>query len=123
MAALFPECEEALANTLKIAERCNVEIGFDELHLPDFPVPEGETDVSYLRRLCNERLASRYSAVTPEITERLAFELAVIEKMGYSSYFLIVWDFIDHARRHQIPVVPGRGSAVSKSGSGQHAGY
>ncbi|MDU4962052.1 MAG: DNA polymerase III subunit alpha [Sporomusaceae bacterium] len=112
MAALFPECEEALANTLKIAERCNVEIGFDELHLPDFPVPEGETDVSYLRRLCNERLASRYSAVTPEITERLAFELAVIEKMGYSSYFLIVWDFIDHARRHQIPVGPGRGSAA-----------
>lgn len=112
MAALFPDCPEALANTLAIANRCNVELRFGELHLPDFPVPAGENDVSYLRRLCDERLPRRYSPVTTQVRERLDYELAVIEKMGYSSYFLIVWDFIDYARRHQIPVGPGRGSAA-----------
>jgi DNA polymerase-3 subunit alpha len=112
MAELFPDCPEALANTVKIAERCDVKISFDELYLPQFPVPDGETDVSYLRRLCEERLSRRYLNVNAEVMERLDFELAVIEQMGYSSYFLIVWDFVDYARRSNIPVGPGRGSAA-----------
>lgn len=112
MAELFADCPEALTNTVKIAERCHVEIDFNELHLPQFPVPEGETDVSYLRRLCEERLCRRYSTVDAEVLDRLDFELNVIDKMGYSSYFLIVWDFIDYARKNNIPVGPGRGSAA-----------
>ncbi len=112
MAELFGEYPEALANTAKIAERCNVTFEFDKIYLPDFPTPEGISDDEYLLTLCREALPARYPAVTPEVEERLAFELDVIKKMGYSSYFLIVWDFVNYSRRQSIPVGPGRGSAA-----------
>lgn len=112
MIALFPDCPDAITNTVKIAERCAVTLDFDHLHMPEFPVPDGETDKSYLRRLCVERLPIRYEEESDQVLQRLNFELEVIEKMGYSSYFLIVWDFVDYARRSDIPVGPGRGSAA-----------
>ncbi len=112
MAQLFGEYPEALANTCRIAERCNVTLEFGNLYLPEFPVPEGLTADGYLEQLCREQLVERYSEVTPEINARLEFELGVIVKMDYSGYFLIVWDFINYARQQEIPVGPGRGSAA-----------
>lgn len=112
MAALFPEYPEALANTCRIAERCQVEFEFGQLHLPDFPVPEGIGADSYLRELCNAAMGKRYPQETLPIRERLEYELSVIQSMGFSSYFLIVWDFVRFARENQIPVGPGRGSAA-----------
>ncbi|MBO4852120.1 MAG: DNA polymerase III subunit alpha, partial [Schwartzia sp.] len=112
MAALFPEYPEAVENTLRIAERCNVEFKFGEHILPRFPLPEGMTDEAYLRRLCEEKIGNRYDPVTDEARERMEYELGVIHQMGFDSYFLIVWDFINYAREHQIAVGPGRGSAA-----------
>ncbi|WP_110956138.1 DNA polymerase III subunit alpha [Anaerosinus massiliensis] len=112
METLFSSYQEALDNTLKIAERCNVEFTFGQLHLPVFPVPEGITDVAYLRQLCEEQLPLRYKKITEEIRERLEYELSIIHTMGYESYFLIVWDFINYARKNNIAVGPGRGSAA-----------
>lgn len=111
MAVLFQDMPEALDTTLEIADKCNVDISFDERHLPKFIVPEGETDESYLRKLCEEALPTRYEP-TKEIRERLDYELSVINKMGFPSYFLIVWDYVKFARDHDIPVGPGRGSAA-----------
>jgi DNA polymerase III subunit alpha len=112
MAALFPECPRALANTLKVAEQCNVEFQFDQLFMPHYQVPEGHTLSSYLRQLCEEGLGHRYSPVTPEIKERLDYELDVIERTDFPGYFLIVWDLIKYARESGISVGPGRGSAA-----------
>jgi DNA polymerase-3 subunit alpha len=112
MAQLFGAYPEALANTCRIAERCNVTLDFGNLYLPEFPVPGGLTANDYLEKLCRDQLKERYSEVTPEINDRLAFELGVIMKMDYSGYFLIVWDFINYARQQEIPVGPGRGSAA-----------
>jgi DNA polymerase-3 subunit alpha len=112
MSMLFGELQEAMDNTVAIAERCNVELEFGTLHLPDFSVPEGHTIDSYLEKLCLKGVEWRYGSMTPEVKERLDFELSVIRQMGYSEYFLIVWDFIDFARRNNIPVGPGRGSAA-----------
>lgn len=112
MSQLFGEHPKALTNTCLIAERCNVNLEFGNLYLPEFPVPEGLTADEYLEQLCKEKLAERYSDITPEVLERLAFELDVIIKMGFAGYFLIVWDFINHARQQEIPVGPGRGSAA-----------
>jgi DNA polymerase-3 subunit alpha len=112
MEALFGFIPEALENTVKIAEMCNVELDFNTLHLPSFEVPEGYTQDDYLQKLCYEGLSERYTHITPEIRERLDYELEVIKKMGYSSYFLIVWDFINFARKNNIMVGPGRGSAA-----------
>jgi len=112
MAQLFGEYPEALANTCRIAERCNVTLEFGNLYLPEFPVPEGLTANDYLEKLCRDNLKERYSEITPEINARLEFELGVIMKMDYSGYFLIVWDFINYARQQEIPVGPGRGSAA-----------
>ncbi|MEN6413234.1 MAG: DNA polymerase III subunit alpha [Veillonellales bacterium] len=112
MAGLFGEIPEALENTWRIAERCNVKFEFGHLLLPEFPVPQGLTDDEYLRQLCREGLPGRYKTVDETVKSRLEYELAVIQKMGYSSYFLIVWDFINYARHNGIPVGPGRGSAA-----------
>ena len=112
MAALFPYAPEALANTKKIAERCNVNIVFGEYKIPRFDVPEGYTSESYLRELCEKGLAERYDPVTPELRERMEHELSVITSMGFVDYFLIVWDFIRYARSIGITVGPGRGSAA-----------
>lgn len=112
MGLLFDSYEGALSNTVKIAERCNVDFEFGHLHLPNFPLPAGMTDERYLRQLCEERILKRYKEETTQIRERLEYELSVIKKMGYDSYFLIVWDFIKYAREHKIAVGPGRGSAA-----------
>lgn len=109
---LFRHVPEALENTTKIAERCNVEIGFGQLHLPYFAVPEGKNHKDYLRELCEQAVPKRYPQGHPEVKERLDYELSVIDRMGFNSYFLIVWDFIRFAREQDIPVGPGRGSAA-----------
>ena len=113
MRKLFVEVPEACDNTLKIAERCNVTLEFGKFQMPEFPLPEGYTDAAdYLRDLCNEKLPARYDTITDEITARLDHELKIIHGMGYDGYFLIVYDFINFARRNKIPVGPGRGSAA-----------
>ena len=112
MAQLFPYAMEALENTHKIAERCNVEIVFGVTKLPHYDVPQGYDSYSYLKFLCEEGLAKRYGASTPELEERLDYELNVIRNMGYVDYFLIVWDFINYAKQNNISVGPGRGSAA-----------
>ena len=112
MKSMFPNAEEALENTVKIAERCNVELDFDTVHLPEYDVPEGFTNSEYFRKLCEEGLKKRYEVITDEIRERLEFEINTIENMGYVDYFLIVWDFIKYARDNDIMVGPGRGSAA-----------
>jgi len=109
---LFGELQDAMDNTLSIAERCNVELEFGTLHLPDFTVPEQHSVDSYLEELCLNGIGWRYGEMTAEIRERLYFELGVIKQMGYSEYFLIVWDFIHFSRENNIPVGPGRGSAA-----------
>ena len=109
----FPEDEAALANTVKIAERCNLELEFGHLLLPEFPLPAGETSMdSYLRRLCDEGFPSHYPMDDTKAKERMEYELGIIKQMGYSGYFLIVWDFINYCKTHDIPVGPGRGSAA-----------
>ena len=111
---LFDEVPEACDNTLWIAERCNVEIEFGNPQLPNFPLPEGfENDAEYLRHLTFEGAKERWGETVPDhIVERLVYELQVIADMGFSSYFLIVWDLIKHARDNNIRVGPGRGSAA-----------
>ncbi|WP_069648945.1 DNA polymerase III subunit alpha [Caloranaerobacter ferrireducens] len=112
MSSLFPNAPEAIENTVKIAQRCNVEFDFNTLHLPKYNVPEGYTNSQYLRKLCYEGLKKRYKVVTDEIKERLNYEISIIENMGYVDYFLIVWDFIKFAKDNGIMVGPGRGSAA-----------
>ena len=116
MMELFPEHPEAIDNSHKIAERCNVEFEFGEYHLPEFIPPEGMTNKDYLRKLCYDGLERRYGSEALQdgstYRDRLESELEVIEKMGYVEYFLIVWDFIHYAKSNDIPVGPGRGSAA-----------
>ncbi|WP_026476722.1 DNA polymerase III subunit alpha [Alkaliphilus transvaalensis] len=112
MENLFPYAPEAISNTVKIAEECNVEFDFNTIHLPEYSLPEGFTVEDYLRKLCYDGLVARYGEVTEELKERLEYELGIIKEMGYTEYFLIVWDFIKYAKDHQIPVGPGRGSAA-----------
>ena len=108
----FKYAAEALENTHKIAERCNVEIVFGEQKIPKYDVPEGYTAFTYLEKLCMDGIKERYSPVTDELKERLKYELNVINNMGYVDYFLIVWDFINYAKENGISVGPGRGSAA-----------
>ena len=112
MRELFLDTPEACDNTLKIAKRCNVTIEFGKFQMPEFPLPKGKTDAEYLRELCNKKILDRYSTITDEIKTRLDYELKIIHNMGYDGYFLIVYDFINFARRKKIPVGPGRGSAA-----------
>ena len=112
MAELFPYAPQAIANTEEIARRCQVEFKFHELKLPAYNVPQGYDACGYLRMLCEKGLSERYAQETPELRERLEYELGVIEKMGYIDYFLIVWDFINYAKSQGIMVGPGRGSAA-----------
>ena len=113
MEALFKGYPGALENTEKIAARCQVEFEFGKLQLPFYPIPAPfADDEAYLRHLCEERLASHYPEVTEEVRQRLEYELDIIHRMGYDSYFLIVWDFINHSREQGIAVGPGRGSAA-----------
>ena len=114
MAALFREIPDALATTLEIAEKCNLKIELGKNKFPDYTPPEGETRDGYLKRLCYEGLERRFGerAKEPELIKRLDFELDVLLKTGFTSYFLIVWDFINYAKQNGIPVGPGRGSAA-----------
>ena len=112
IAAVFPYAREALENTHRIAERCNVEIEFGVTKLPRYDVPEGYDAWSYLNKLCEDGFAERYPEDDGSLRERLHYELDVIHSMGYVDYFLIVWDFIHFAKSHGIMVGPGRGSAA-----------
>ena len=112
MEELFPENLEALRNTQAIDNRCDVKLDFETLHLPEYKVPEGYTNPEYLRKLCEEGLTERYGNVTDEIRKRFEYEFSIIIQMGYTDYFLIVWDFIKFARDNNIMVGPGRGSAA-----------
>ena len=112
MRALFPYAQEALDNTHKIAERCNVEIEFGVTKLPQYDVPDGYTSWEYLQKLCEEGFHKRYPNDDGTLRERLRYELDVIHSMGYVDYFLIVWDFIHFAKSNGIMVGPGRGSAA-----------
>ena len=113
MKELFPYALGALENTQKIADRCHVEIEFGKTKLPHFDVPEGYTTWTYLNKLCYEGLEEKYpKEQAEELRPRLEYELSVIKEMGYIEYFLIVWDYINFARTHGIPVGPGRGSAA-----------
>ncbi len=110
---IFPGCQEALDNTGKIAQRCNVEFMFNQYHLPVFPVPEGYDSESYFRKLCYEGFAERYVNPPESYLDRLEYEIGVISRMGYVNYYLIVWDFIRYAKEQGIPVGPGRGSGAA----------
>lgn len=115
MTALFADYPEAIANTLRIAERCNMEFEFDQPKYPAYEPPEGTTRSQYLRDLCFDGLRARYgerAESDAELLKRLEYELGIIEKTGFVSYFLIVWDFINYAKQREIPVGPGRGSAA-----------
>ncbi len=112
MADLFPYALNALENTQKIADRCHVEIEFGVTKLPKYDVPEGYTSWEYLNKLCFDGLTKHYGDPGEDLKERLRYELDVIHTMGYVDYFLIVWDFINYAKRHDIMVGPGRGSAA-----------
>ncbi|HEY0388890.1 MAG TPA: DNA polymerase III subunit alpha [Gaiellales bacterium] len=104
--------DEMLRRTVEIAERCTAEVGLGAMHLPRFDVPAGTSSVQYLRQLAETGLRERYDSETPELRQRLEFELKTIEEMGFPDYFLIVWDFIRFARENGISVGPGRGSAA-----------
>jgi len=112
MAALFPEYPDAIENTGKIAEMCNVEFTFGKYHLPEFKLPPGYDSFSYLKKLCDEGYAERYGDGSPEYRKQLEYEQNMIEKMGFTDYFLIVSDFVRYAKSVGIPVGPGRGSAA-----------
>ena len=111
MKGLFIQYPEALANTVKIANMCNVEIELGKWILPQFTVPAGETPNTYLKKLAFERIKNRYNQVTDDLKKRLEYELDIITKKGYSTYFLIVADFVNWAKQKGIAVGPGRGSA------------
>jgi DNA polymerase-3 subunit alpha len=112
MALDFPGQEDAMRRTLEVAERCNVEIELGRILLPKFPVPDDGDAFEYLVSLCEKGLAKRYDRMTPELAERLQFELKTIREMGFTDYFLIVWDFIRFAKQNGVSVGPGRGSAA-----------
>ncbi len=112
MAQDFAAYPHALRTTLEVAERCNVEIELGQIRLPKFPVPEGRDAFDYLVELCEKGLQKRYDHVTPEIQERLKFELKTIKEMGFADYFLIVWDFVKFSKQNGVSVGPGRGSTA-----------
>ncbi|MFH1878979.1 MAG: DNA polymerase III subunit alpha [Candidatus Omnitrophota bacterium] len=112
MKEVFKDVPDAIKNTRKIADQCHIELDFKTLHLPKFTAPDGADNTEYFTRLVWEGIAKRYDAVTDEIRGRVDHELKIIRDLGYVSYFLIVWDFINHAKGKGIPVGPGRGSAA-----------
>ncbi len=112
MKGLFPYAWEAVENTRRIADRCHVEIEFGVTKLPKYEVPEGFDSWTYLKYLCEKGMKERYPEGGEGLDQRLSYELGVIREMGYVDYFLIVWDYINYAREHDIPVGPGRGSAA-----------
>ncbi|MCX5716302.1 MAG: DNA polymerase III subunit alpha [Candidatus Omnitrophica bacterium] len=112
MSNAFSHCPEALKNTIEIAEKCNLELDFKKTHLPRFQPPDGKTRQDYLKELCDEGLKNRYGEINDTIKKRLDYELKAISTSGYTSYFLIAWDFVRYAKSKEISVGPGRGSAA-----------
>ncbi len=112
MYALFKHCPEAVRRTLEIAERCTVDIKLDQMLLPHYEVPSKQSADAYLEKLCLEGMQHRYGSEQGNYMERLRYELSVIHKMGFSTYFLIVWDFVHWAKKNGVPVGPGRGSGA-----------
>ena len=113
MRKIFADYPEACENTLKIAERCNVNFEFGKVQIPVYPLPQNYSDEKiFLRDLCYQKISERYDKITDEIQSRLDYELKIINSMGFDGYFLIVWDFINFARKNKIAVGPGRGSAA-----------
>lgn len=112
MVKLFPDVPEAIENTGKIAQRCQVTFDLEKTHLPQFELPFGENPKDFLRKLCLSGLSKKYEDINQEILARLGYELEVIHSMGFDDYFLIVWDFIKYAKDRNIMVGPGRGSAA-----------
>jgi len=112
MKQIFAETPQAIRNTIEITEKCSLQLDFETIHLPEYKVPENYNLDDYLRGLCEQGLKKRYGEVTPDIRRRLDYELSVISRMGFASYFLIVWDFIEYAKREKIMVGPGRGSGA-----------
>jgi DNA polymerase-3 subunit alpha len=112
MKQIFAEVLQAISNTIEITEKCSLQLDFGTIHLPDYKIPENYSLDEYLRNLCLKGLNKRYTEVTPDIRKRLDYELSVISQMGFASYFLIVWDFIQYAKRQKIMVGPGRGSGA-----------
>jgi DNA polymerase III subunit alpha len=112
MALDFPGQADAMRRTLEVSERCNVEIELDRIHLPKFDVPEGRDAFDYLVEQCEKGLEKRYDKITSELQERLKYELKTIKEMGFTDYFLIVWDFIRFAKTNGVSVGPGRGSSA-----------
>lgn len=112
MKELFKHVPDAIENTMEIAEKCQIDFDFSKHHLPRFEIPNGLTSEEYFKQVANEGLKQRYGEITPELQERLDYEIGIINQMGFPSYFLIVKDFIDRARELNIPVGPGRGSAA-----------
>ena len=111
--SLFPNCDEAFENTVKIADMCNLEFEFNNYHLPAFPVPDGYTNEQYFRKICMDGFRERYTEPPKSYIDRLEYEIGVISRMGYINYYLIVWDFIRFAKESGIPVGPGRGSGAA----------
>jgi len=112
MKQIFAEIPQAIKSTIEITEKCSLQLDFETMHLPDYKVPENYNFDEYLKNLCEQGLKKRYREVTPDIRRRLDYELSVINQMGFASYFLIVWDFIEYAKRQKIMVGPGRGSGA-----------
>ncbi len=112
MRELFQEYPEAIANTIAIAAKCSANLDFSQYRFPDFTLPEGETAGSYLAKLCWQKTHSKYANVNPEVEVKVDYELKLIEKLGLSGYFLVVWDIMDYAERNGVPA-QGRGSAAN----------
>ena len=113
MSELFSYVPDAISNTAEIARQCNYDFVFGQLKLPYYQLPEGLTAPQYMRRIATEGLERKYSCITPEIRSRFEYELAMIEKMGYVEYYLIVWDYVHYAKTHGVVVGPGRGSGAA----------
>ena len=114
MLKIFSSLKDAVDNTRIISERCNVEFDFSTYHLPEYIVPDGiSTKEDYLYSLIIEGMKKRYTNITTEIKKRVDYEFSVINKMGFTDYFLIVWDFVNFAKNNKIPVGPGRGSGAN----------
>ncbi len=112
MKEIFKEIPQSMRSTIEITQKCNLTMDFSQIHLPHFPLPKEINDDDYLRSICQENLKSRYPKLGKAVTERLDYELGVIKKTGFSSYFLIIWDLVKFAKENHIPVGPGRGSAA-----------
>jgi len=112
MSQAFSDYPEAIKNSLVIAEKCNLNMDFKKAHLPHFDPPEGKTKEQYLKSLCDAGIVKRYGSQRADVKKRLEFELKTINSFGYTSYFLIAWDFVQYAKSKGIPVGPGRGSAA-----------